>query len=313
MTDRVIRIGTRGSALAMVQTGEVVKALRTAWPELRVEVVPITPDGDRRKTAPLQSLGRGTFVKGLEEPLLAGEIDLAVHSAKDMPSALPEGLTIVAYPERKDPRDVIVNRWESGFVELPPGARLGTSSPRRAGQLLADRPDLEVVPVRGNVDTRIGKVGVDGYDGVVLAAAGLERLGWADRISGYLEPDLCIPDAGQGALAVETRQDDSEVADLLAAVDHPKTRTTVTAEREFVEATGGGCRVPVAAYATESEGTLTIRTMACLPDGSQIFRSTTEISAHDPEVAGREAARALEAKGADIIIYDGLRSQPNMP
>ena len=307
MTDRVIKIGTRGSALARVQTDEVVEALREAWPEISVEIVAITPDGDRRKAAPLQSLGRGTFVKGLEEPLLEGEIDLAVHSAKDMPSALPYGLTIVAFPKRKDPRDVIVNRWGASFAELPSGARLGTSSPRRAGQLLADRPDLEVVPVRGNVDSRIGKVGVDGCDGVVLAAAGMERLGWKGKVSCYLEVGLCIPDAGQGALAVEAREDDHEVAELLAAVDHQITRVTVTAEREFVEATGGGCRVPVAAYATESEGTLTIRTMACLPDGSQIFRSSLEMPADDAKAAGREAAKALEAEGAGVIMYDGRR------
>ena len=303
MTDRIIRIGTRGSALARVQTDEVVQALRTAWPKVRVEVVPITSDGDRRKSAPLQSLGRGTFVKGLEEPLLDGEIDLAVHSAKDLPSALPEGLTIVAYPERKDPRDVIVNRWDAGVAELPPGARLGTSSPRRAGQLLFERQDLEVVPIRGNVDTRIGKVGVDGYDGVVLAAAGLERLGWKGRVSAYLEPDLCIPDAGQGALAVEAREGDCLVAELAAAINHSATWSTVTAEREFVEATGGGCRVPVAAYATESRGILSILTMACLPDGTQIFRSNLESPADDPIGAGREAALALEGTGAKEIMY----------
>ena len=203
MSDRVIRIGTRGSALARVQTEEVVAVLRSAWPGIRIEVVPILPDGDRRKAAPLQSLGRGTFVKGFEEPLLEGDIDLAVHSAKDMPSTLPESLTIIAYPRRNDPRDVIVNRWGARFDDLPRGARLGTSSPRRAGQLLSARPDIEVVPIRGNVDTRIGRVGEDGYDGVVLAAAGLERLGRGGEISDLLDPNLCVPDAGQGALAVE--------------------------------------------------------------------------------------------------------------
>lgn len=308
MTDRTIRIGTRGSALARVQTDEVVRALKAAWPKVRVEVVPIRPDGDRRKAAPLQSLGRGTFVKGLEEPLLKHEIDLAVHSAKDMPSTLPDGLIIVAYPPRKDPRDVIVNRWDAEFEDLPSGARLGTSSPRRAGQLLSIRPDLKVVPVRGNVDTRLTKVGEEGYDGVVLAAAGLERLGWTAKVSDYLDPGMCIPDAGQGSLAVEAREDDSEMAELLAAVDDRHTRVTVTAERDFVEATGGGCRVPVAAYATEHEGTLRIRTMACLPDGSRIFRSTTEASAAEADIAGRRAARALEAKGADVIMYEGRRS-----
>ena len=303
MKDRVIRIGTRGSALARVQTDEVVSELRAAWPHIEVEVVPILPDGDRRKAAPLQSLGRGTFVKGLEEPLLEMEIDLAVHSAKDMPSALPDGLTIVAYARRKDPRDVIVNRWGLRFEALPTGARLGTSSPRRAGQLLSARTGIEVVPIRGNVDTRLGRVGRDECDGVVLAAAGLERLGRLGDVSNYLGPDLCVPDAGQGALAVEAREEDSELAEILAAVDHAPTRSTVTAERAFVEATGGGCRVPVAAYATASNDVLRIRTMACLPDGSRIFRSTLESSADDPVSAGREAARALEATGADEIMY----------
>ena len=303
MTDRVIRIGTRGSALARAQTDEVVEALKEAWPEIRVEIVAITPDGDRRKAAPLQSLGRGTFVKGLEEPLLKREIDLAVHSAKDMPSELPSGLAIVAYLERKDPRDVIVNRWDVGFQDLPPGARLGTSSPRRTGQLLSARPDLEFVAIRGNVDTRLSRVGEDGIDGVVLAAAGLARLGWHDRVSEHLDPELCIPDAGQGALAIEARVDDSVVAELLEAINHPATRSAVTAERAFVEATGGGCRVPVAAYATESSATLKVRTMACLPDGSQIFRSSVEMPGGDPVRAGQEASRALEATGAKKIMY----------
>ena len=303
MTDRVIRIGTRASALARVQTGEIVALLKATWPRIDVDVVLITPDGDRRKAAPLQSLGRGTFVKGLEEPLLEGKIDLAVHSAKDMPSALPPGLAIVAYAERKDPRDVIVTRWETRFEDLPPGARLGTSSPRRTGQLLSARSDIEVVPIRGNVDTRVSKIGEGGYDGVVLAAAGLERLGWTGKVSGFLDPELCIPDAGQGALAIEAREDDSEMVELLAKVNHARTWTTVTAERAFVDATGGGCRVPVAAYATESAGTIRMMTMACLPDGSQIFRSTLELSSDDPIAAGREAARSLEGTGAREIMY----------
>ena len=303
MTDRVVRIGTRGSALARAQTDEVVAGLRAAWPHIKVEIVPVIPDGDRRKSAPLQSLGRGTFVKGLEGPLLEGEIDLAVHSAKDMPSTLPAGLTIAAYSRRNDPRDVIVNRWSARFADLPPGTKLGTSSPRRAGQLLAARPDLEVVPIRGNVDTRVGKVGEEGYDGVVLAAAGLDRLGWASRVSEFLDPDLCTPDAGQGALAVEAREDDAEMNELLATVNHAPTWSTVTAERAFVEATGGGCRVPVAAFATESEGVLKVQTMACLPDGSQIFRSTLECPVGDPIAAGQEAASALEGTGAKDIMY----------
>jgi hydroxymethylbilane synthase len=159
------------------------------------------------------------------------------------------------------------------------------------------------VPIRGNVDTRIGRVGEDGYDGVVLAAAGLERLGRGGEISDLLDPNLCVPDAGQGALAVEAREDDSELAGLLAPLNHAATWSTVTAERAFVDATGGGCRVPVAAYAVESEGALEIRTMACLPDGSRIFRSVLEAPIEDPVVAGRAAAKALEATGADEIMY----------
>lgn len=312
MFDGVLRIGTRGSALALAQTEEVVAPLRVAWPDLRIEVVVIAPLGDRRKRARLQSLGRGAFVKGIEEPLLRGEIDAAVHSAKDMPSELPHGLTIAAYPRRADARDVIVNRWDARFDELPAGARLGTSSPRRAGQLLAARDDIEIAPIRGNVDTRLGMVGKDGYDGVVLAAAGLDRLGLSDAISDYLDPALCVPDSAQGALAVETRADDREIAELFAPVNHARTWREASAERAFVEAAGGGCRVPVAAYAVESGDTLRIRTVACLPDGSEIYRS--EVSAPTGEdigrvgVAGRAAIEALIGAGADAIMY-GARDE----
>ena len=222
-----------------------------------------------------------------------------------MPSTLPSGLSIAAYPTRGDARDVIVNRWGERFAELPPGCRLGTSSPRRAGQLLASRPDIELVPIRGNVDTRLLKVWTKGYDGVVLAAAGLERLGRLDAVSQFLDPALCVPDAGQGALAVEVRADDADMIDILAPVNHEDTWTAVTAEREFVNATGGGCRVPVAAYAVVDGPALRVRTMACLPDGSRIFRSTTEAAADNPREAGRRAARALLATGADAIMYQG--------
>ena len=304
MFDGVLRIGTRGSALALAQTEEVVAPLRVAWPGLRIEVVVIAPLGDRRKRARLQSLGRGAFVKGIEEPLLRGEIDAAVHSAKDLPSALPDGLTVAAYPRRADARDVIVNRWGAGFDELPAGARLGTSSPRRAGQLLAARDDIEIAPIRGNVDTRLDMVGEDGCDGVVLAAAGLERLGLSNEISDYLDPALCVPDSAQGALAVETRTNDVEIAELFAPVNHAQTWREASAERAFVEAAGGGCRVPVAAYAIESDDTLRIRTVACLPDGSEMYRSEVSTPAGDTVGAGRAAVEALIGAGADAIMYE---------
>ena len=303
MSDRTIRVGTRTSSLAMAQTDEVVSILRSSFPSTQFQIVPITSDGDRRKDAPLLSLGRGAFAKRLERSLLDGDIDMAVHSAKDLASALPDGLAITAYPERRDPRDVIVNRWGLCFADLPPGATLATSSPRRCGQLLSVRPDITFVPIRGNVDTRLSRVGADGYDGVVLAAAGLQRLGRLNEATDILTPDLCVPDAGQGALAVETRDDDESVIRMLAAVNHAETWAAVTAERAFVQTAGGGCRVPVAAYAVLEGGDLRIRTMACLPDGSAIFRKSVTESAKDPHLAGRTAAQALMQTGADSIMY----------
>ena len=300
---RTIRVGTRTSALATAQTDEVVGTLRRSFPDTQFQIVPITSEGDRNKDAPLLSLGRGTFAKRLEQALLDGEIDMAVHSAKDLASTLPDGLAITAYPKRKDPRDVIVNRWGLSFADLPPSATLGTSSPRRCGQLLSVRPEITFTPIRGNVDTRLSKVGTEGCDGVVLAAAGLQRLGRLDEATEMLSPDLCVPDAGQGALAVETRDDDDLVAELLAVVNHPETWAAVTAERAFVHTAGGGCRVPVAAYAVAESGELRIRTMACLPDGSKIFRKSVTGSADDPHAAGRAAAHALMDTGADSIMY----------
>ena len=303
MDHRTIRVGTRTSALAMAQTDEVVRTLRTSFPDTQFQIVPITSDGDRNKDAPLLSLGRGTFAKRLEQALLDGDIDMAVHSAKDLASTLPDGLAIAAYPERKNPRDVIVNRWGIRFADLPSGTTLATSSPRRCGQLLSVRPDIKFVPIRGNVDTRLSKVGTDGCDGVVLAAAGLERLGRLDEATEILTPDLCVPDAGQGALAVETRFDDDLVKEMLEVVNHPETWAAVTAERAFVQTAGGGCRVPVAAYAVVEAGALRIRTMACLPDGSRIFRKSVTGSADDPQLAGRAAAHALMQTGAESIMY----------
>ena len=303
MSGRVVRVGTRGSALAIAQTEEVVSALNGAWPDVRFEIVRITPVGDRRKSAPLLSLGRGAFATGVEEWLLDGRVDMAVHSAKDMPTTLPEGLVIAAYPERKDARDLIVNRFGAGFFDLPEGASLGTSSPRRSGQLLAARADIEIVPIRGNVDTRMSRVGEDDLDGVALAAAGLERLGRISEATEFLDPELCVPDAGQGALAVETLAEDEELLEMVGAVNHSPTWSAVTAERSFVDAIGGGCRVPVAAYAVPRGECLNIMTMACLPDGSRIYRKRIEAPISDAGDAGRAAARSLMATGADSIVY----------
>ena len=303
MDKRTVRVGTRGSALAIAQTEEVVAALQQCWPEIVFDVAPITPDGDRRKSAPLLTLGRGTFAKGVEEWLLDGRIDIAVHSSKDMPTALPEGLMIAAYPERRDARDLLVNRPDVGFFELPAEARLGTSSPRRSGQLLAARSDIEIVPIRGNVDTRMSRASGEDLEGVALAAAGLERLGRIGEATEILDPEFCVPDAGQGALAVEIRLGDERMREMVGAINHTPTWTAVTAERAFVDFIGGGCRVPVAAYAVPSGGKLRIATMACLPDGSQIYRNQVEVTQSDPVSAGHVAARSLLNTGADAIVY----------
>ncbi len=303
----IVRVGSRASKLAMAQTEEVVRALRSLWRDRRFEIVPVVPDGDRRKAAPLLSLGRGTFVKGVEERLLAGDVDIAVHSAKDMPSALPDGLSIAAFPKRGDARDALVNRWGAALDEMPAGARVGTSSPRRAGQILAARPDIRIVPMRGNVDTRLERVAAGDYDAAALAAAGLERLGRLNEASHILPPEICVPDAGQGALAVETRAGDAEMIRLATPLNDAPTWAAVTAERAFVETLGGGCRVPAAAHAIpRGDGeTLQIRVMACLPDGSRVFRAEISASASTPRDAGREAANALLQTGARGILGDG--------
>ena len=294
--------------MSLAQTEEVLAPLRTAFPDVEISVIPITTGGDRRKEAPLLSMPRGMFAREIEVALLEGRIDLAVHSAKDLPAELPDGLGIAALTQRRDPRDVLVNRWRLPLSELPSGARLGTSSPRRTAQIKALRPDLEVVPIRGNVGTRLEKAKGEGYDGVVLAAAGLERLGLQDEVCEYFSPDRFTPEVGQGALLVETRTSDSRVSGMLSRVDHHPTNAEVTSERAFLAEVGGGCRVPVAAYAVLEDNALEISAMAVTPDGGRIFRSRTTHDAARPAAAGREAAKALMAAGASQIVSGGADS-----
>ena len=288
--------------MSLAQTEEVLAPLRTAFPDVEISVVPITTGGDRRKDAPLLSMPRGMFAREIEVALLEERIDLAVHSAKDLPAELPDGLSIAALTQRRDPRDVLVNRWRLPLSELPSGARLGTSSPRRTAQIKALRPDLEVVPIRGNVGTRLEKAKGEGYDGVVLAAAGLERLGLQDEVCEYFSPDRFTPEVGQGALLVETRTSDSRVSGMLSRVDHHPTNAEVTSERAFLAEVGGGCKVPVAAYAVLEDNALEISAMAVTPDGGRIFRSRTTHDAARPAAAGREAAEALMDVGASEIV-----------
>ncbi|HEY1594340.1 MAG TPA: hydroxymethylbilane synthase [Thermoleophilaceae bacterium] len=293
-----VRIGTRGSALALAQSGLVADALRELGAE--VELVSITTSGDKG----VVKEDKSRFVKEIEEALLANEVDLAVHSAKDVPGVLPEGLTIVGVPERADPRDALCGPKDSG--DLAVGARVGTSSLRRQAQLLAARPDLDVVELRGNVDTRLRKLADGDYDAVVLAAAGLTRLGRADEGT----PIDLTPAAGQGCLALEARTGDDEIAELAASLTHRESLVCLTAERAVVAALDATCRTPVAAYARLEKGELTMDAFVGLPDGSTWIRDELTGDASDPTAVGLELAERLIAAGAKDVLAQAEEAAP---
>ncbi|RAV06351.1 hydroxymethylbilane synthase [Paenibacillus sp. YN15] len=303
---RKIVIGTRQSALALTQSGQVAELLRgaarEAGTEAEFELKKIMTKGDRILDVSLSKVGgKGLFVKEIEHALLKGEIDLAVHSMKDMPAELPGGLTIGGVPRREDPRDCLITRDGGGFKTLAAGARVGTSSLRRACQLKAARPDLTVEVLRGNIDSRLRRLDTGEMDAVILAAAGLHRMGWGDRVSEYLEPELCLPAVGQGALAVECRSGDPFILELLAAVTHEETRRAVAAERSFLHTLQGGCQVPIGAYATcLPGGRLSLTGLVGEPDGSILLKDTAEGS--DPEALGQSLAQSLIRRGADGIL-----------
>ncbi len=266
---RRLRAGTRGSALALRQTELVIAALRDAEPGVDIEQVTVHTEGDRRRDLSLGQLGgQGVFVKDIEARLLGGEIDFAVHSLKDMPAELPASLTIGAVPPRADARDALAGRDGATLAQLPPGARVGTDSRRRAVQLLALRPDLTIESIRGNVDTRLRKVSDGNYDAAVLAFAGLERLGLGEHATQVFSLDEVLPAIGQGVLAVECRADDAELLALLQCIDDPDTHVTMTAERAFLRRLGAGCRLPVGAYAALEQGHLRLRGLVAGDDGA---------------------------------------------
>jgi hydroxymethylbilane synthase len=294
----MLTIGSRGSQLALWQARWVAARLNELGHECRIEVIRTT--GDKITDVPLAKVGtKGLFTKEIEEALLAGAADLAVHSLKDLPTELPPGLKLAAIPEREDPRDAVVGRR---LTQLHQGARVGTSSLRRSAQLLALRPDLIVEPLRGNLDTRLRKVSEGQYDAIVLAAAGLKRLGWADRIAEILEPETMCPAVGQGALAIETRDGDGAVRAATAALDHPPTSIAVTAERAVLAGLGGGCQVPLGAYAMVSGDRIHLRAAITSADGTILIRRETEGPAAEPERLGAELVRELlDAGGQEIL------------
>lgn len=307
---KCIQIGSRGSALALAQTRWVRERLERHFPGIRCEIVEIQTRGDQILDQPLSQVGgKGLFIKEIEERLLDGRIDLAVHSLKDMPAGLPEGLCIGAVSEREDPRDVLISRGGMPLRELRQGARIGTSSLRRKAQLLQHRPDLEVVSLRGNINTRLRKLEESDLDGIVLAAAGLCRMGWEGRIAEYFDPGEWVPAVGQGALAVEVRSGDEEVAALVRALDHRDTRDAVTAERAFLARVGGSCRVPIGAYAWCEGERLTLTAWIGDPLGKRIFRDLRQGARSEGPRLGGEAAEAVLAMGGDAVLADLLHCE----
>ena len=309
--NRPIRVGSRGSPLALIQDEEALSQLRSHHPGLELEVVVVRTSGDANQTAPLAGMGLGVFVSQIEERLLSGDLDMAIHSLKDLPTRLPDGLALGAILARRDPRDVLVNRWNCRLTDLPEGARIGTSSPRRAAQLHRYAPGVEVVPIRGNVETRLRRADGDAADGAVLAAAGLVRLGMEDRVAEYLSPQRFVPAPGQGALAVEVRQDDRRMLDILERIEHPATRFEVTAERAFLETLGGGCSLPVGAFARTMGHELLMTVYLSNPEGTRIFTAKVDGLKHDPkQLAGDAYLAVAERGGADLL--EGVR-QPQGP
>lgn len=307
MTDNMIRIGTRGSQLALWQANWVQKAIAQQRPDLDIELMIIKTTGDKILDVPLAKVGgKGLFVKEIEEALIDGRIDLAVHSMKDMPAQLPPGLSIGAVPARENPMDALIVEDASSFENLPKGACVGTSSLRRSAQLLHLRPDLSIEPLRGNLDTRLKKLSTTHLDAIVLAAAGLKRLGLADRISETLEPHIMLPAVGQGALCIESRIDDEKTASILSSLDDADTHTAVTAERAFLSRLEGGCQVPIAGHAViGKDNRLTMTGLVAELDGSRMIREEVIGPCDQAEKMGRELAELLLSKGAASIL-EGL-------
>jgi len=298
-----LRIATRKSPLALWQAEHAAAALTAAHPGLRVEIVGMTTKGDRILDAPLAKVGgKGLFVKELEQGMLTGEADIAVHSMKDVPVDFPEGLHLAVILEREDPLDALVsNRFES-LDALPAGARVGTSSLRRQCQLAARRPDLRIEPLRGNVNTRLAKLDGGDYDAIILAAAGLIRLGFQSRIRARISPQDSLPAIGQGAIGIECRTDDPRVNTLISPLHHGDTALRVRAERAMNARLHGGCQVPIAGHATLAGGTLHLRGLVGTPDGTRVLRAAAEAPSSDPESLGAAVAAELLSQGAGVIL-----------
>lgn len=300
-------IGTRASKLALWQSNHIRDRLLALHAGLEISLERISTKGDEIQDRPLAAIGRNSlFVAEIEDALRSGRIRLAVHSAKDLPSTLPPEFTIAAYTTRVDPRDVLVSKHGT-LAQLPQGAKIGTSSPRRACQLKAARPDIVCLDIRGNVDTRLAKLDRGDYDAIVLAAAGLERLGWSHVVTERLEPDVMLPAVAQGILAVEARADDHEAVRLCASLDDADARSCAEAERAFLAAMGAGCNAPLAGFATLSADTLSLSALIGAPDGRHV-RVTREAHRREAKQLGADVAKALVADGGAPLLEVALRA-----
>ncbi|MFZ3576392.1 hydroxymethylbilane synthase [Virgibacillus sp. DJP39] len=299
---RKIIVGTRKSNLALTQTEWVINELKKAGVPYEFETRKIMTKGDKILDVTLSKVGgKGLFVKEIEQAMYDKEIDFAVHSMKDMPSVMPEGLTISSIPERADHRDAYISKDNVKLNDLPDGAIVGTSSLRRAAQVLAQRPDVKIKSIRGNIETRLRKLEEEDYDAIILAVAGMQRVGWNENlITEYLDPEMCVPAVGQGALAIECREDDTEVREMLAKINNEYSTITVTAERTFLKLLEGSCQVPVAGYAHLENEEIVLNALVASADGTTVLSET--VRGTNPVAVGEEAATKLIARGAKKIV-----------
>lgn len=294
-----LRIGSRGSQLALWQSNHISALLQACGHDVEIEIIHTT--GDKITDVALAKVGtKGMFTKEIEEALAAGKVDLAVHSLKDLPTELPVGFEIAAITERQDPRDAFCSRKYSSIEDLPKGARVGTSSLRRQAQLKAVRPDLEIHPLRGNVDTRLRKLEQGEYDAIILASAGLKRLGKTELIKQIISAEIMCPAAGQGALGIEIRKGDTVTRELLAFLNDPAARATTTCERALLNSLGGGCQVPIGAFAEMRNGRLHLDSIVADPDGTKLLRDSRD--GDDPVKLGNAAGASLLCRGGDAIL-----------
>ncbi len=307
-----MKIGTRGSALALTQTNWVADLIRQRYPEMKIAIVVIRTKGDVMQDVSLAKIGgKGVFVKEIEDALMRGDVDIAVHSMKDVPAELPEGLHIGVIPEREDPRDVLIAKDNRKMESLPQGARIGTGSLRRGMQVRNLLPDVQIVPLRGNLETRIRKIESEGLDGVIVAAAGIRRMGWIHRVSQFIPAEVMLPAVGQGALGIEMRTGDSSLAEMLAFMNHSTTSMEVGAERSFLQRLGGGCQLPIAAHAQIRGKELTLRGLVGSLDGRALITDEVRGKLSDYNALGTLLAERILSRGGQILIDQAYQGGDN--